>query len=115
MIDVSKVIFWKKLVSPFLGPKCAQNKVFKFCDKSMHVTFMIFYMTLQQHNGLKLTQTFFLRVGGGEGLVLGFWGFGLNIGLKFKCIMHLPYKERVNLGLFCFHCILFSYMCKPSN
>ena len=52
----------------------------------MNMTIMIFYMTLQQHKSLELTQTFFW--GGGEGDL--YWGFELNIDLKCKCIVHLP-------------------------
>ena len=72
------------------------------------MTIMIFYMTLQQHKSLELTQTFF----GGEGDF--YWGFGLNIDLKCKCIVHLPvpYEELVKLVPFA---IFFSYMCKPFN
>lgn len=44
------------------GPKRAPNEVFKFCEISVHITFLIFCMKLMQHEGLKLTQmTAFLR------------------------------------------------------
>ena len=44
--------FWAKI-----GPKM---KCFKFCQKSVHGSFLIFCMKLQQHKGLKLTQMVFL-------------------------------------------------------
>ena len=58
-ISWEKLFVWK-LLGAERGWKCSPNEVFKFFEKSVHGTFLIFCMKLQHHNGLNLTQIIFL-------------------------------------------------------
>ena len=48
----------------------ASREVFRFCEKPIHGTFLVFCKALQQHEGLKWTQ----MVLWGKSLTVGFFG-----------------------------------------
>ena len=57
--------FLAKLCFEVFCAKVAQNwrkmRVSKFCDKSIHWSFLIFWMKLQQHNGQKMIKLIFSK------------------------------------------------------
>ena len=60
------VFFWEKICFEDFSPKGVQNepkvRFFKFCEKFMHETFLIFCIKLQQHKGWKSGKTYFVKI-----------------------------------------------------
>ena len=61
-LKLSKMIFFGKTFDVFgtKGVQIASREVFKFCEKSIHGTLLIFCMKLQQHESVKWTPMGFL-------------------------------------------------------
>ena len=89
----------------FLGQKVSKMRLFKFCEKSMHGTFL----KSQQHTGLKLTRIIFLRK-------ILHWGFWIKSGPKlvfktnwcFKFLWFLSYISMKLLWLWVIFFVVFS-------
>ena len=76
-----------------LWPKGPSTEVFRYFQKSIHKTFLIFCLRLQQHKGLKLNKTICSKIGLGflsfseKSFYINFADLCLKIGLELTQIV----------------------------